>query len=64
MLKHTVKLKCVIGDFEGDFICDRDTPIPVAKEMLFKFMKHLGQIEDQAIVQNEETPKEEVENVA
>lgn len=32
---------------------DNDTPLPVAKEMLFQCLKQLGQIEDNAKAQEE-----------
>jgi hypothetical protein len=54
MLKHTVKLECTLEDKEGHFICDHDTPIHIAKEMLFQFMKHLGIVEDQMKSQQKE----------
>ncbi len=45
----------VIASFEqevegkiGRFYVDYDTPISSAKEMAFAFLKHLGNIEDQA----------------
>jgi len=48
MMKNIVKLECKVGDKVGQFLLDNDTPIQVAKEMLFQFMKHVGHIEDAA----------------
>lgn len=53
MLKHTVKLDHKIGDKEGWFICDNDTEIPAAKEMLCQFLKQLGYVEDQVKAQQQ-----------
>lgn len=53
------ELKSVVQEFEGSFICDPGVPIPVIKEMLFDFMKLIGQIEDAiATKQKEEAEKE------
>ena len=54
MLKNIVQLEHAIEGRVGRFICDNDLPIPVAKEMLFQFLKFLGQIEDQAMAQQKE----------
>lgn len=53
MLKHSVKLDYKVGDKEGCFICDNDTPITVAREMLCQFLKQLGYVEDQALAQQQ-----------
>jgi hypothetical protein len=53
MLKHTVKLTHKIGEKEGCFICDNDTELHDAKEMLCQFLKHLGCIEDQVKAQKQ-----------
>lgn len=60
MLKHTVKLEAKIGEYEGIFVCDHDSPLPVAKEMLFQFIKHLGLIEDNIKAQAAQMPKTEL----
>lgn len=39
-LEHTVEGKI------GHFLCENDTPLPSVKEMLFEFVKYIGQIED------------------
>lgn len=57
MLKHTVKLECKVGEYEGIFICDQDSPLPVAKEMMIQFLKHLGNIEDNIKAQAAQIPK-------
>lgn len=60
MLKTSAKLECVVNEKIGHFYCDNDTPIPVAKEMLFQFQKYLGQLED-SIKSAEETKKAQEE---
>ena len=59
MLKHTVKLEHKIGDKEGWFICDNDTPIPAAREMLCQFLKQLGYVEDQVMAQQQAAAAEQ-----
>lgn len=54
MIKNTVKFEHTIEGKTGHFICDQDTPIPAAKDMLFQFLKYLGQIEDQIKSQQEQ----------
>lgn len=64
MLKHTVKLEHRIGDKEGHFICDNDTPLPVAREMLCQFLKHLGYIEDQVMAQQQAQAEQQAKEQA
>lgn len=50
---------------EGHFYLDNDTPLELAKMMVFDFLKYIGQVEDnvraqQAAVQTTETPAEAV----
>lgn len=53
MLKNIVKLEHIIEEKVGHFLCDNDTPIPAAKEMLLQFLKYIGQIEDNIKAQQE-----------
>ncbi len=46
MMKQIVQFEHKIEDFVGHFYCAPNTPLPMAKEMLFQFLKELGQIED------------------
>ncbi len=54
MLKNLSRLESVIGDKVGHFFVDNDTPISVVKEMMFQFLKYIGQIEDQIKASQEE----------
>jgi hypothetical protein len=58
MLKNKAQLECIVNEKVGHFYCDQDTPIPVAKEMLFQFQKYLGQLEDASkAAQAQQEPK-------
>lgn len=46
MLKDIKQFESEIEGKMGRFMVEYDTPISVAKEMLFQFLKILGQIED------------------
>lgn len=46
MLKNLSRLECMVNNKVGHFYCDYDTPLEVAKEMLFQFQKYIGQVED------------------
>lgn len=61
MLKNQVRLECIVNDKTGYFYLDSDTPIPVAKEMIFQFQKYLGQVEDQIKAQQDQAAKEAAE---
>ncbi len=61
MLKYIAKYESTVEGKVGHFLLDHDTPICVAKEMAFQFLKYLGQIEDQARAQ-QEAAKAEAEN--
>ncbi len=58
MMKNFTRIECIVNEKTGYFFCDMDTPIPVAKEMIFQFQKYVGLIEDQinAATQKEEEP--------
>jgi hypothetical protein len=58
MIKNVVKLEQIIEGKQGVFFCENDTPLHIAKEMLFQFMKYLGQVEDNAKAQQESEVKE------
>lgn len=62
MLKNIAKLEHTIEGKVGQFLCDNDTPIHIAKEMCFQFLKYLGQIEDQVKAAQESAKTEEVKN--
>lgn len=63
MLTNKAQLQCTVNDKIGLFFCDQDTPIPVAKEMLFQFQKFLGHIEDAANKEQEEKKENKVEEL-
>ncbi len=51
MIKNIVKFEYLIEGKVGHFLLDHDTPVQIAKEMAFQFIKYLGQLEDQAKAQ-------------
>ena len=53
MLKNIARLESVVENRVGHFLLDNDTPIHIAKEMLFQFIAFLGKIEDAAKAQQE-----------
>ncbi len=59
MLKNCTRLECIVNEKSGYFYCDIDTPISVAKEMIFQFQKYIGLVEDQLRVQEEQKKQEE-----
>lgn len=63
MLKDVKQFEQEIEGKIGRFLVEYDTPIAVAKEMLFQFLKLLGQIEDnyKAQVASQETAHEKIE---
>ena len=61
MLKNISRLESVVGDKIGHFYCDNDTPLHVAKEMLFQFQKYIGQVEDNIKAQHDAKIKAEQE---
>ena len=60
MLKNISQLKSVIEGKEGFFHCDQDTPLPVVKEMIFDFLKYVGQIEYSVKAQQAASIQEEL----
>jgi len=46
MFKNVAHFEHVIEGKVGHFLIENNTPIALAKEMLFEFLKRLGQIED------------------
>ncbi len=48
MIKQVLKFEYLIEGKKGDFLLEYDTPVQVAKEMAFQFLKYLGQLEDEA----------------
>lgn len=61
MLKNCTRLECVVNDKTGQFYCDMDTPLAVAKEMIFQFQKYIGLVEDQLKAQEEAKKAQEEE---
>lgn len=57
MLKVIAKFEAVVNEKVGHFLLDQDTPLNVAKEMCFQFIKFLGQIEDEVKRKQEEETK-------
>jgi hypothetical protein len=51
MLKMLTQLEHTIEGKVGKFLCDPDLSTVHAKEMLFQFLKYIGQIEDQGKAQ-------------
>lgn len=45
MLKNLVKFEHTVESKVGQFLCEYDTPINAAREMLCKFLAHLDTIE-------------------
>jgi hypothetical protein len=59
MLKNCTRLECIVNEKTGHFYCDIDTPLPIAKEMIFQFQKYIGLVEDQVRTAEEEAKKKE-----
>lgn len=53
MFKNIAKFEHIVEGKIGHFLCDSDTPLPAAKEMLLQFLKFVGQIEDNVKAQQE-----------
>lgn len=64
MLKNFVQWSHKIEEFEGLIHFTPNTPIPIAKELLFQCLKYLGQIEDSAAQQAQAAPLPKVESEA
>ena len=47
MIKTVANIKCTIKEFDSNWFIDHNTPLEVAKEILFFYLKTIGQIEDQ-----------------
>lgn len=58
MLKVIAEFEAKVNDKVGRFHLDQDTPLPVAKEMCFQFIKYIGQIEDQIIAEQKKQQEE------
>ncbi len=56
--KPTHQLHSVVQEFEGFFHCDATTPISAVKEMLFDFLKMIGNIEDNVAAQQKAAAEE------
>lgn len=54
MLKNLSGLECLVDNKKGHFVCENDTPLHVAKEMMFQFLKYIGQVEDSVKAQQAE----------
>lgn len=46
MIRNISKFEIKIGERTYQLLCELDSPLPEAKEALFQFIKHIGQIED------------------
>ena len=53
MLKNLVKFEHTAENKVGQFLCEYDTPINAAREMLCKFLSHLDTIESDVKAQQE-----------
>ncbi len=62
MLKNCTRLECVVNDKTAHFYCDTDTPLEVAKEMIFQFQRYVGNIEDQVKAAQEAQKAKEQES--
>ena len=62
MLKVIAEFEAKVNDKVGRFHLDQDTPLPVAKEMCFQFIKYIGQIEDQIIAEQKNSKKKKKQN--
>jgi hypothetical protein len=63
MLKNLTVLEHKIGENVYQMICNPNSPISEIKDVLFQFMKYIGQIEDQTLhqqrVQQEQKKQQE-----
>lgn len=53
MLKNIAQINEVINERNYTFLCDNDSPTIDIKEFCYRLMKFVGQIEDQAKVQQD-----------
>jgi len=63
MIKNQAQFKDTIEEREFQFFCDNDAPTNLAKEFLFRCLKWIGQIEDAAKFQKEQTEKEQPQKI-
>lgn len=66
MLKNSKpihQLHSVVQEFEGFFHCDTNVPTTVVKEMLFDFLKLIGQIEDNMAAQQKAAADEAAQSL-
>lgn len=61
MLKIVAEFEVTVNEKIGRFIVDQDTPVPVAKEMCFQFLKWIGDIEEANKKAKAESDKEAAE---
>lgn len=61
MLKNISKLQIKIENKDYEFLCEPDSCLNHIKEALFQMLKFIGQVEDTAKVQFEQSKKEEEE---
>lgn len=57
MLSSILQLEFVCEGKTGRFLADNNTPIHVAKEMLFQFQSYIAELERKAIAEAEELAK-------
>lgn len=60
MEDNKYRIETKIGEKMYQMICDHDSPITDAKEAIFQFIKHLGKIEDNAIVLQQEKLSQQI----
>lgn len=53
-MKPILQLECIVNGITARMLLENDTPIVVAKEMIFQFQKMIAQIEDNIKAQQEE----------
>lgn len=58
MLKNISSLAIKIGERTYQLLCDIDSPLHEVKDVLFQFMKYVGQVEDNAKAAQEQALKE------
>ncbi len=61
MIRNISKFEVVINGRTYQMLCEMDSPLPEAKEALFQFIKHIGQIEDAHAKAQEESKVESIE---
>lgn len=56
MIKNIFQIEATVDGKTGRFLVDNETPIGIAKEILFQFLKYIGQLEDK--IKDQQKPQE------